>query len=690
MDSEIGLGRKIAQGSNKEVFEVEGASDLVAFRFTDRVSVFDYGAIPELIPSRGDNLMRFALAMQDLLIEQDIPSAFEPLASAQMGMFVMKKAGGSKWSLLKKKETLNFIPLEVVFRWGVPRGSSLLKREPNLRMGEKFSDPRIEFFTKFEDQDRLLNSDEAEKLLPKELDLQRLEVFATRVARVLKEYFDQIGLTLWDGKIEVAMNSKHEILLVDAITPDELRLTMPGKESVPLSKELLRHWLAKTQWAYTVDQAKVGGSHGWKAEVELPPRLGIWRIDRISKLYEALADVVYQDELKAVVDWMKGEALLPKVHVTGEGGREAALRRRLGIEGISIVDDPNRADAIIVSPDSDLANGKVNEYMKMGLWTFGPTREAAKIEWSKETGRQVAEASGIRVPRYVVIEKEKEIENALAQFKGELPVVKFDGLAAGKGVVIPANEKELMAAIRKWLVQGKVLLEEKWSGFEASAFFAINSAREVEVIFLGTAQDFKRRFTGDEGPNTGGMGAYAPHPKVNADDVLTFAQWARSTAETLKKDKKPFTGVLYLGLMKDEKKGWGLIEYNARFGDPETQALLSLWNPEKKVLRHLLQLDISTELGDFHSEEIKALCLSLVRKEYPDQAPEKEFPEWKLECTEDVEPGAILFENPTKTGRVGYLVSTGKDLLSAGDSVFKKLVESPWKDLVEWRSDILK
>jgi phosphoribosylamine---glycine ligase len=687
MNQELKIGRKIAQGSNKEVYEVQGASDLIAFRFTDRVSVFDFGAIPELIPDRGLNLMRFAHVLQSHLSEAGVPSAFDAKASEALGCLVMRKAEGSRWSILKKKDSLEFIPLEVIFRWGAPRGSSLLKRRNDIRPGEMFSEPMIEFSTKLEDQDRLLSTSEANQLLPKNVTLERVRDFATKVAEILNVYFNKLGIVLWDGKIELACDAKGQIILVDAVTPDELRLTLPGRAAVPLSKELLRFWLAKTYWAFEIEEAKANGGRNWKSEVELPPRLNIWRIDRISKLYQCLADTVVKRNVGPILDWMRGEDYLPKVHVTGSGGREAALKRRLAAEGVSLVEDPMRADTVIVSTDGDLANGRVNELRKMGVWTYGPSREAAKIEWSKETGRLIAQRANVPIPHYVVVSKESEIEKALSFIPG-VPVVKFDGLAAGKGVVVPATRAEALTAAKKWLRQGPVLLEERWAGVEASVFYAINSSREIEVRYLGCAKDFKRRFLGDEGPNTGGMGAYAPHPDVTDEDILLFSEWARSTAEVLRKNKTPFNGVLYLGLMKDEKKGWGLIEYNARFGDPETQAVLSLWDPSKRVLRYLLQLDISMELPAFISEESKALCLSLVRPEYPEAAPNVEFPEWKL--PENDEQQLVLYENESKTGRVGYLVAQDTDFLRAGDRVFQALVESPWKDLVEWRSDILK
>ncbi len=688
MKKEWKIGKRIAQGSNKEVFEVQGSSELIAFRFSDRVSVFDYGALPELIPNRGDSLFRFARVLQRYLSFAGVASAFEADASEALGCIVMRRAGGVKWNLLKKKGALTFIPLEIIFRWGAPKGSSLLKRRPDLPIGVIFEKPMIEFYTKLEDQDRLLSTEEAEKLLPKNVELSDLGDFSLRVAALLKEFFDDLGLHLWDGKIEVAVDEEGEILLIDAVTPDELRLTLPGRNTVPLSKELLRFWYSKTHWAQQIEFAKARSAKGWKSEVELPPRLGMWRIQRIAQLYEALAVCVTDRNVQVIHNWIENEELLPMVHVTGSGGREAALRHRLGLEGLSIIDDPLRADIVFVSPDSDLANGKINEYSKLGVWTFGPTRESARIEWSKDFGRQIAKKAEIPVPHFEVVEKESELERALDKFADQIPVVKFDGLAGGKGVVVAATRTEATIAAKKWMIQGPVLLEERLNGFEASAFFYVNSGRELEIRYLGCAQDFKRRFLGDEGPNTGGMGAYAPHPKVTEEDIILFTGWAWRTANVLKEQKTPFNGVLYMGLMKDEKRGWALIEYNARFGDPETQALLSLWDPGRRVLRHFLQLDVSTEVGDFLIDEKKALCLSLVRPQYPDPAPEVEFPEWKIDDLKDDD--LILYENEKKTGRVAYLVARDQDLLKAGDRIFKVLVESPWKDLVEWRSDILK
>jgi len=233
------------------------------------------------------------------------------------------------------------------------------------------------------------------------------------------------------------------------------------------------------------------------------------------------------------------------------------------------------------------------------------------------------------------------------------------------------------------------LLEERLSGFEASIFFSIQPGfSKTEIRFLGTAQDFKRRYEGNEGPNTGGMGALSPHPKITTDDIKTFFTWAQKTSEVLESEGRPFCGILYLGVMKDEKKGWHLIEYNARPGDPETEALVVLWPSEHKILRSLLCLSVETG-QDIHVENTKVVCLSLVRPEYPAvNFADKNFslPSWNFKNTEN----CLLFKSESQTGRVAFLVGKSKESYQeAGDLLFETLVESPWRKHLEWRADLI-
>jgi phosphoribosylaminoimidazole-succinocarboxamide synthase len=668
----------LGEGSVKSLYWDERHPKLVCMRFSDRVSVFDYGSLPESIPFKGNSLERSARAFFNLFAKNGIPTAFDVAATdkEKNGIYLSAARGGK--FLKDHSATLEFIPLEVIFRWGVPEGSSLIKR--GFKQGEKFTKPLVEFTTKLESADRLLEKSEATELAGGTERFRRLEAFAENLATLLRDHLKKIGLELWDGKIECAWDTaKSEVVMVDTLGPDELRVTLPGLARIPLSKELLRRWLSETSWSYSIRQAKEKDARDWKKDLSLPPRLGDWRVERFATLYQAFAQSLEDESSEALWNWVRKEKSAPKVYVLGGGGREAALRWRLEVEGCELCSDPKSADAVWVSMDADLATGKVNEWQAARLWTYGPLKEAAQIEWSKLCGREVAEKSGIRVPK---------TSEDLKSFGGtETPVVKKDGLAAGKGVVVPQSRAELENTVKEWSAEGaKLLFEEKLKGPEASAFFAVSTGYYgSKVRLLGTAQDFKRRFAGDEGPNTGGMGAYCPSEIVAEEDLKILRTWAEATAQTLGARGIPYHGILYLGLMKDESKGWVLLEYNARFGDPETQALVMHWPREKQVLRTLLGLSVEDVEYKAQSES-QVVCLALVRPEYPAPAPQDfKLPEWKFSGDKET----ALFRAQSLGGRVAYLVASGASRLEAGDKIFQAFVSSPWKNLLDWRRDIL-
>lgn len=662
----------VGVGSSKNLWTLADRPQDLIVEFTDRISVFDYGALPESFPHRAEALKTISVIFFDLLKSHQIKTAYvEDLGGRYIKMC---RARHAKFvSATDSALELEFIPLEVIFRYGVPAGSSLLKRRRDLKAGDRFEVPLIEFSTKMESQDRILSEEEASLHFS---DLDSLRTLTKKISKLLKEYCESCGLELWDGKFEFAVDKNGDCVLVDAITPDELRLSVKGMDSVPLSKELLRHWLSQTTWAAHLRLAKEHYGSEWKKNISSPPRLGEWRVQKVSTLYKAIAECLKNRSPDTLLHWMRSDLFSPKVCVIGSGGREAALRWRLEKEGCVTCDDPFKADAVWVSMDADLEKGLVNDFDSRGLWTLGPTREASQVEWSKHFGRQVAQRAKIPIPRFEV-----GSEN-LEKFV-DPPVVKLDGLAAGKGVIVPASMPEARQAVETFSKRGPVLLEERLHGFEASAFFYVESgSRGVRTQLLGTAKDFKRRLPNDEGPNTGGMGAYVPHPDISEEDEMLFHQWAQKTAEGLDQEGKPFRGVLYLGLMKDEKKGWHLIEYNARLGDPETQALVVSWE-QSFHLRSLLQLCVSTKDMDFSATQ-PSLCLALVRPEYP-EAPKVaalDLPKWDPDCH--------LFLAQSRSGRVAYLVSQADTLIEAGDKIFEVLVESPWRHLLEWRPDILR
>ncbi len=232
-------------------------------------------------------------------------------------------------------------------------------------------------------------------------------------------------------------------------------------------------------------------------------------------------------------------------------------------------------DLTVVGPESALAAGVVDAFKAAGLRIFGPTKAAARIESSKEFAKELMARHGIPTAAYRAFSEYAEARDYV--LGRPLPaVLKYDGLAAGKGVVIAATAEEADAALRDMLLddrfgKDRVVVEDYLEGPEFS-FMCFVSGRRVWPMVL--AQDHKRAYDGDRGPNTGGMGACSPLPFITAEDErYAFERIMRPAAEALAEEGCPFEGVLYGGLMKTPQ-GIKVIEFNARFGDPETEVVL--------------------------------------------------------------------------------------------------------------------
>ena len=292
-----------------------------------------------------------------------------------------------------------------------------------------------------------------------------------------------------------------------------------------------------------------------------------------------------------------------KVLVIGSGAREHALVRALlrdskvtavvaapGNAGIAVevetcaVDVKDAAaiaalagdlgvDLVVIGPEGPLVAGVADAVRARGIDCFGPSAAAAQIEGSKAFAKQVMADAGVPTAQASVCTSRSEVENALTAF-GAPYVVKDDGLAAGKGVVVTSDHAEALDHAMTCLAAGsQVVIEEFLDGPEVS-LFAITDG--TTVIPLVPAQDFKRVGDGDSGPNTGGMGAYAPLPWAPAglvDEVM--ASVLQPTVDVMRERGTPFSGLLYAGLALTSR-GVRVIEFNARFGDPETQVVLAL------------------------------------------------------------------------------------------------------------------
>ena len=234
-------------------------------------------------------------------------------------------------------------------------------------------------------------------------------------------------------------------------------------------------------------------------------------------------------------------------------------------------------DLTVVGPEVSLAAGIADVFTAAGLRIFGPSKDAAAIESSKDFAKRLMARYGVPTAAYRTFE---DYDSALDYVRGgSFPVVlKYDGLAAGKGVVIPENLEEAESTLKDMLLddrfgKGKVVVEEFLTGPEFSFMCFVDGER---VFPMPLSQDHKRAFEGDKGPNTGGMGAYSPLPFITDEDrEYAMEHIMKPVASAMVKEGRPFKGVLYGGLMKTPA-GIKVIEFNCRFGDPETEVVLPL------------------------------------------------------------------------------------------------------------------
>ncbi len=334
-----------------------------------------------------------------------------------------------------------------------------------------------------------------------------------------------------------------------------------------------------------------------------------------------------------------------KILVIGGGGREHALAWSLaqspqadqvfvapgnagtagefGVENVDIaatdIDDllefagSMGIDLSVVGPEAPLADGIVDRFVAAGLRCFGPTAAAARLEGSKTYSKEFMERHGIPTAAY---QSFTEVDKALDYLQQRITpiVIKADGLAAGKGVVIAQNPDEAESAVRQMLQQGafgaageKIVIEDFLEGEEAS-FIAMVDGHNL--LPLATSQDHKARDDGDIGPNTGGMGAYSPAPVITeAVTKRIMADIMRPTVEGMLKEGDPYTGFLYAGLVIAPDGTAKVLEFNCRLGDPETQPLLFRL---KSDLVALIDATLDQRLGNIQAEWDPRVALGVV------------------------------------------------------------------------------
>jgi phosphoribosylamine--glycine ligase len=394
-----------------------------------------------------------------------------------------------------------------------------------------------------------------------------------------------------------------------------------------------------------------------------------------------------------------------KVLVLGSGAREHALALRLHRDGAEVLCSPGNAGTagfartvalpaagpeavaeaiareapglVVVGPEAPLVAGLVDALASRGVLAFGPDRAAARLEGSKVFAKELMRRHGVPTADFRVFDDPVEAEAFVAEADRPL-VIKADGLCAGKGVVVAGDASEAVDAIRRLMVErefgdagARIVIEECLAGEEVSYHVVCDGSR---FVALAPAQDHKRVFDGDRGPNTGGMGAYSPPPFVTpAMEADIVERIVRPTVEGMAQEGTPFRGALFVGLMIEagEPK---VLEYNVRFGDPETEVLMARFGgPLLPLLEGAARGDLAGAEASWQAAA--ALTVVLASRGYPG-AYDKGKPITGLEAAEE-DPAVTVFHAGTRMragaekvvetagGRVLAVTATGDALAQA-------------------------
>jgi len=423
---------------------------------------------------------------------------------------------------------------------------------------------------------------------------------------------------------------------------------------------------------------------------------------------------------------------LSKILVVGSGGREHALALRLlacpsvgevivapgnaGTTGAPTRDgatnkplrtsseDPVRlakreaVDLVVVGPEGPLCDGLVDELTREGVLAYGPSKLAAELEGSKAFMKAFAARHGIPTARHVVARSAAELESLVRSFDVP-PVVKADGLCAGKGVVVAESHDEALSAAREMLSGARfgaagatVVLEERLVGDEASIHAICDGER---YVLLHAAQDHKRIFDGDRGPNTGGMGTYAPAPVVTPLVMKRFEEQVLiPTLRGMAAEGRPFRGTLFAGVMVTAEQQVRLIEFNVRFGDPETQVLMATLDGDlAQALSGAARGQLDS--GCLRASGQHAVCIVLAAHGYPD-TPRKGDVIAGLDEAARTEGVTVIHAGTTLDaagnvvvagGRVLGVTGTGADLAEAHSRAYQAVQKIQFAGM-QYRRDI--
>ena len=380
-----------------------------------------------------------------------------------------------------------------------------------------------------------------------------------------------------------------------------------------------------------------------------------------------------------------------KILVVGSGGREHAITWRLAqdaekhelfcapgnagtaaiatnvavgaedVEAVAKWARENNPDLVVVGPEAPLVKGLVDQLLSLGIPAFGPVAAGARMEGSKRFAKEIMDAAGVPTGKAETFTDAAKAKAALPSY-GLPVVVKADGLAAGKGVIVAETTEQAEAAIDDMLVANKfgaagaeVLLEEFLHGEECSILAMVDGEN---AVLLPSSQDHKRIFDGDKGPNTGGMGAYSPLPFISDEDrQFALNHILMKTAYAMVGEGCPLQGVLYGGLMKTPS-GIKVIEFNARFGDPETEVILPLFKSDiYAMFEAVASLSEPRDEPEWSDEAI--LGVVLASKGYPGSYDKG----YGIDIEEDID--ATIYHMGTASDADGKLVTSGGRVMMA-------------------------
>lgn len=360
-----------------------------------------------------------------------------------------------------------------------------------------------------------------------------------------------------------------------------------------------------------------------------------------------------------------------RIAIIGAGGREHALKWKLEQDGHSaelIPYDPAHAplltaqgaQLVIVGPEAPLADGLVDALARAGMPAFGPSQAAAQLESSKAFAKAFMARHGIPTARFAIFDDFAQAERHLRQVDHPV-VIKASGLAQGKGVIVPRDADEAQAALRAIMLErifgpagDQVVIEERLEGPEVSLMAFCDGET---VVPMPPAQDHKRALDGDQGPNTGGMGAFCPSPLMSREAVAhCLTHILQPAVRGMAQEGAPYRGVLYAGLMLT-RDGPMVLEFNCRFGDPETQAVLPLLKTDlAEIALACIEGRLSAQPVEWHAGA--CACIVLASGGYPGTY-RKGLPIYGLDAVPD---DVMIFHAGTRRTEGGWVTDGGRVL----------------------------